>query len=257
MTTGLPRRTSSFRFRFRVTYAVPQPSLTMSMWSPATSRTSSHARGPRPLSRTCVRPPSRLMPRSKAGIELLQLLRRGCLDVVVERVAVRVDADRERPEVLDAELPQALGHELLPRDLLDLRGLERGGAADDGEVHHPEFLHRGDRLVGEAALAADRAHAVLRAERLGEAHHARARRRADADLLVLALGELAHAGRGVQQERAAQVHRRLDPLVEDADLRAVADADDVALHRNLAAGAQLEDLLRIGDRECHFVCRHA
>src|SRR5579864_7600653 len=233
MTTGLPRRTSSFRFRFRVTYAVPQPSLTMSMWSPATSRTSSHARGPRPLSRTCVRPPSRLMPRSKAGIELLQLLRRGCLDVVVERVAVRVDADGERPEVLDAELPQALGHELLPRDLfdlLDLRGLERSGAADDGEVDHPELVHRLDRLVGKAALAADRAHAVLRAQRLGEAHHARARRRADADLLVFAVGELSHARRGVQEERAGQVHRRLDPLVEDADLRAIADADDVALH---------------------------
>src|SRR5579872_5163885 len=185
----------------------------MSMWSPETSRTSSQPRGPRPLPRTCVRPAWRFTPMSKPGIELLQLLRRGCLDVVVERVAVRVDADRERPEVLDAELPQALGHELLPRDLLDLldlRGLERGGAADDGEVDHPELMHRGDRLVGEAALAADRAHAVLRTERLGEANHARGRRRADADLLVLALGELAHAGRRVQEERAGEVHRRLD-----------------------------------------------
>src|ERR1700758_1871764 len=149
MMTGLPRRTSSLRWRFDVTYAVPQPSLTMSMCSPATSRMSSHARGPSPLSRTCVRPPSRAMPMSKTGIELLQLLRRGCLDVVVERVAVRVDADGERPEILDAELPQAFGHELLPRDLLDLldlRRLERRRAADDGEVDHPELVHRLDRL---------------------------------------------------------------------------------------------------------------
>src|SRR5579864_387531 len=231
----------------------------MSMWSPDTSSTSSQPRGPRPLSRTCVRPPSRWIPMSKAGIELLQLLRRGRLDVVVERVAVRVDADGERPEVLDAELPQALGHELLPRDfldLLDLRGLERGGATDDGEVDHPELLHRGDRLVGEAPLAADGAHAVLRAERLGEAHHARTRRRADADLLVLAVGELAHARRGVQEERAAEIHGRLDALVEDADLRAVADADDVALDGHLVAGAQLQDLLRVRDRECDLVRRH-
>src|SRR5579885_3598914 len=259
MTTGFSRRTSSLRRRLAVTYAVPQPSLTMSMYSPATSRTSSQPRGPRPLSRTCVRPPSRSIPRSKAGIELLQLLGRGCLDVVVERVAVRVDADRERAEVLDAEAPQALGHELLPRDfldLLDLRGLECGCAADDGEVDHPELLHRGDRLVGEAALAADRADAVLRAERLGEAHHARARRRADADLLVLALGDLAHVRRGVEQERAGEVHRRLDALVEDADLRAVADADDVALHGHLVARLQLQDLGGVGDRERERVLGH-
>ena len=159
------------------------------------------------------------------------------LHVVVEGVAVRVDAHRERAEVLDAELPEALGHELLPGDLLDLldlRRLERGRAADDREVDHPEPLHRLDRLVREAALAADRAHAVLLAERLGEAHHPRARRGADADGLVL-VADLAHARSGVEQEGAAQVHRRLDPLVEDPDLRAVADPDDVALDDDLVA----------------------
>jgi hypothetical protein len=61
--------------------------------------------------------------------------------------------------------------------------------------------------------------------------------RPDADLLVLAGAELAHAGRRVQQERAAQVHRRFDALVEDPDLRAVADADDVSVDRHLVAGA--------------------
>src|SRR5881394_4385601 len=137
MTTGFSRSTSSFRSRFCVTAAVPQPSLTIEMWSPATSSTSSHARGPRPLSRTCVSP----WCGSKSSKELLQLLLRALLDVVEERVAVRVDADRERAEVLDPELPEALGHELLPGDLLDLldlRRLERGGSADDREVDHPE-----------------------------------------------------------------------------------------------------------------------
>src|SRR5881397_205223 len=187
----------------------------MSTNSPPTSNMPSMSRVFIPLSMTCVSPSVRGFPgrrgRSrkpslKPGIELLQFGLGGGLDVVVEGVAVRVDADRERTEVLDSKLPQAFGHELLPRnllDLLDLRGLERGSAADDREVDHPEPLHRLDRLVGETALAADRAHAVLRAERLREAHHARARRRADADLLVFPLGELAHARRGVQQERAA------------------------------------------------------
>src|SRR5690349_24994366 len=121
-----------------------------------------------PLSITCVRPTWRGFP-GRAGtprnpslkpcIELLQLLPGRGLDVVVEGIAVRVDPDRERAEVLDAELPEALGHELLPGDLLDLLDLsrlERRRAADDREVDHPEPVHRLDRVVREPALAADR-----------------------------------------------------------------------------------------------------
>src|SRR5918992_1454189 len=233
----------------------------MSTYSPAVSNMPSISRRLRPLSMTWVSPrwrglPSRsgrsrkAPPPSKAGIDLLQLLARLRLHVAVERAAVRVDADGERAEVLHAELPQALGHELLPGDLLDLLDLgrlERRRPADDGEVDHPEPLHRLDRLVRQAALAADGADPVPRAERLREANHARARRRADGDLLVAALADLAHAGRGVEQERARQVHRRLHPLVEDADLRPVADADDVALHRDLVARAQLADVGLVGD----------
>src|SRR5437588_6513117 len=178
----------------------------MSTNSPPTSNMPSISRRFSPLSMTWVSPsvrglPGRLgrsrKPSLKPGIELLQFGLGSGLDVVVERVAVRVDADRERPEVLDAELPEALRHQLLPRDLfdlLDLRGLERGRTADDREVDHPELAHGLDRLVGKTAFAADRAYAVLRAERLRESHHAGARRRADADLLVTAFRELAHAG---------------------------------------------------------------
>src|SRR5919198_2035884 len=154
ITTGFSRSTSSLRSRFDVTAAVPQPSLTIEMWSPATSSTSSHARGPRPLSRTCVSP----WCFSKTSKELLQLVLGTLLDVVEERVAVRVDADGERPEVFHPELPEALGHELFPvdlLDLLDLRRLERGGPADDREVDHAVLAHRLDRPVRETALAAD------------------------------------------------------------------------------------------------------
>src|ERR1041384_8127186 len=107
-----------------------------------------------PLSITCVRPTvrglgvrvgrSRNPSPSKACIELLQLLLGAVLNIPVERVAVRVDADDERAEVLDPELPEALGHELLPGDLLDLLDLgrlERGGPADDCEVDHPATPH--------------------------------------------------------------------------------------------------------------------
>src|SRR5947207_15610562 len=128
----------------------------MSMYGPLVSRTSSHARGPKPLSITWVRPPSRGgRPRSKPSIELLELVLGPGLDVVVERVALRVDRDGERTEVLDAELPEALGHQLFPGDLfdlLDLRRLERGRTADDGEVDHPVTAHRLDRLVRQATF---------------------------------------------------------------------------------------------------------
>src|SRR4051794_5364541 len=236
-------------------------------WPPV-SNMPSMSRRFRPLSMTCVKPSVRGLP-GRCGRfrnpslepckDVLQFLLRCGLNVVVERVAVRVDADGQWTEVLDAELPEALGHELFPGDLLDLldlRRLERRRSADDCEVDHAVLAHRLDRLVGKAALAADRAHAVLRSERLGETDHARARRRADADLLVLSLGDLANAGRRVQEERAAQIHRRLDALVEDADLRPVADTDDVTLDGHLVAGAQLQDLLRIRDRERHLVRRH-
>src|SRR5881396_2880850 len=109
ITTGFSRSTSSFRSRLPVTAAVPQPSLTIEMCSLATSSTSSHARGPRPLSITWVSP----WCGSKTSIQLLQLLLRPLLHVVEERVAVRVDAHGERAEVLDSELPEALRHELL------------------------------------------------------------------------------------------------------------------------------------------------
>src|SRR5436305_9088162 len=221
----------------------------------------------RPLSITWVSPSTRGLPGrggrsrnpSKPGIELLQFFVGRGLDVVVERIPVGVDPDREGAEVLDAELPEALGHELLPGhllDLLDLRRLERGRAADDREIDHPVLSHRLDRLVREAALAADRADAVALAERLGEPHHARRGRRADADLLVAALADLPHAWRRVEQERAAQVHRRLDALVEDPDLRPVADADDVALDDDLVARAELQDLVGIRDGEGDLVRRH-
>src|SRR2546430_12321647 len=166
----------------------------MSTNSPPTSNMPSISRMFSPLSITCVSPSVRGLPgrrgRSrkpslKPGLELLQFRLGSGLDVVVERGAVGVDADRERPQVLDAELPEALRHQLFPRDLfdlLDLRGLERGGAADDREVVHAELAHRLDRLVREAAPAADRAHPALRTERPREAHPAGACRSADAEL---------------------------------------------------------------------------
>src|SRR6478672_8576291 len=126
----------------------------MSTNCPAVSKSPSMSRRLRPLSITWVIPTSRGFPGRagtprnpslNAGIELLQLRPGPVLHVAVERAAVGVDPHDQWAEVLHAELPEALGHELLPRDLLDLldlRRLERSRPADDREVDHPEPLHR-------------------------------------------------------------------------------------------------------------------
>src|SRR5262245_27389299 len=181
----------------------------MSTYCPPVSNIPSISRRFKPLSMTCVSPSSLGLPGrggrsrnpSKPLIELLQPRLRACLNIVEEGVAVGVDADGERPEVLDAELPQALRHQLLPvdlLDLLDLRGFERGRAADDREVDHSVAAHRLDRVIGQAAFAADRADAVVAAERLGEPNHPRGGRRADTDFLVAPFPDLADTGRGVE-----------------------------------------------------------
>src|SRR5687767_11207027 len=141
----------------------------MSTYSPPVSKSPSTSRRLSPLSMMCVRPcvrgfgerAGRSRNPSKLGIELLQLSLGLLLHVVVERVAVGVDRDRERPEVLHPELPQALRHELLPGDLLDLLDLsrlQRGRTPDDGKVDHAVASHRLDRLVRQATLARDRPH---------------------------------------------------------------------------------------------------
>src|SRR5262249_1261182 len=68
--------------------------------------------------------------------------------------------------------------------------------------------------------------------------------------------EPADVRRSVEEERAGQVDRRLGALVEDADLRPVADADHVPLDDDLVARAQLEDLALVDDREGELVRRH-
>ena len=110
---------------------------------------------------------------------------------------------RERGDPLEQRVPVAeRGHrtEVTGRVVRHVR-LRRHAprAAMVGDERLPDCL---DRLVRQTALAADRPHAVALAERLGEAHHAGARRRADTDLLVLARPELADVGRGVEQERS-------------------------------------------------------
>src|SRR5574340_17923 len=126
----------------------------MSTYSPAVSKRPSISRRLRPLSITCVSPRERGLPSrtgtsrnalpSESCIDVLQLPARPVLDVAVERVAVGVDAHGQGAEVAHAVLPEALGHELLPGDLLDLLdlgGLERRRPADDREVDHPEPPH--------------------------------------------------------------------------------------------------------------------
>ena len=60
----------------------------------------------------------------------------------------------------------------------------------------------------------------------------------------------------MEQERTGEVHRRLHALIEDADLGAVADSDDVPLDGDLVACPELQDLGRIGEGEGNLVLSH-
>jgi hypothetical protein len=59
----------------------------------------------------------------------------------------------------------------------------------------------------------------------------------------------------VEEERAGQVERRFDALIEDPDLRAVADAEDVAVDGDEVARAELADVL-LGRRKSQLVLGH-
>ncbi len=76
----------------------------------------------------------------------------------VQRAAVRIHGHQQRAEALDAEFPQALGMQVVHVDVLDRLdpgGLQRGGAADHGEIGAAEFLERVERRRPHAAFADD------------------------------------------------------------------------------------------------------
>src|SRR6266480_2883886 len=96
------------------------------------------------LGRKEIRPFASTLRSGVRGLKTLaQIHRRNALgrlgfDILVEAVAVGVDRDDERAEVLDAEFPQALGHEIFPPDLLDffdLQRFQRRRASDDCEIN--------------------------------------------------------------------------------------------------------------------------
>ena len=60
----------------------------------------------------------------------------------------------------------------------------------------------------------------------------------------------------VQEKRAREIHRRLDPLVEDPDLRPSRIPMMCPWTIDLVARAELQDLGGIGDRERDLVRRH-
>ena len=80
------------------------------------------------------------------------LLRRIACTARVEAPAVAVHGDEQRAEAADAELPQRLRVEVVEVDVLDgldPGGLERRGAADDGEVN-PAQVGEGIQRIGRA-----------------------------------------------------------------------------------------------------------
>ena len=145
-------------------------------------------------------------------------------------------------------------------DLRDPRRLQRGGAADHGQISAAEFLESIERRLPHAALADDQPHAVALHQRPREALHAHRRGGADAERLVAggiarARIDLAHIGRGVDDGVALEIESRGAAAVEHRDQRGVADAEQRFFERDGIADLQRARLAFV-DRHVEHVMRH-
>src|ERR1041385_4893670 len=167
----------------------------------------------------------------------------------IEAATVTVHGDDERAETVDAKLPQRFRVEVVEVDVLDgfdPGGLERRGAADDGEVHAAHFAEGIRRVFPQAALADDDPHPVFAHQRPGEALHAVARGGADAERLVArgisrARLHLAHIGRGMDYRVAGEVEPGFAAAIEHVNLGRVADAEERATERDSVVHPELAD----------------
>src|SRR5688500_4028603 len=190
---------------------------------------------------------SRILPYAQAAQGFGAALLRSILDPGIEAVAVAIHCNEQGAEAVDAELPQRLRIEVVEVDVLDRfdpRRLQRGRAADDREVGAAQLPEGLQRLLAQAALSDNEAHAVLAHERPGKALHAIACRSADADRGIAArMGvaslHLAHVGRGMDHRMAGKVEAGLASAIEHVDLRRVADAE-----QRTAQGHRVVDVQR-------------
>src|SRR5262245_19917902 len=103
----------------------------------ATSNTAGPAGLLRPTVTRTVRRSATGSVDAEAGIGIRKVPLRLLSHVVVARGPVGVHCHEERAEVPDAELPEALRHQVLPVDRLDRLDLDRldaGRPTDDGQV---------------------------------------------------------------------------------------------------------------------------
>src|SRR5690242_12549722 len=125
---------------------------------------------------------------AQAGERLRAPLPGIALHLRIQAPAMAVHRDDERPEAAHAEFPERFRMQVVEVDVLDRLdpgGLERRGAADDGEVGAAKLRERLEGILAQAALADDEAHAVLLHQGTRESLHAIAGGRPNADRLVV------------------------------------------------------------------------
>src|SRR5579859_3050926 len=178
-------------------------------------------------------------------VELLDLFGGALLNFPVKAVTVGVNRHHERAEIFDPEFPQALGHQVLPPDLFNLfnlRRLQRRGATDDRQVHSTKFLHCLNTRLQQSGLAHNHPNLVTLQQAGYKAVHARTRGGSDGKLFVFSVRKFFDAGRGVNAHGARQVRRRLNPFVENANLRRVPDSEDRSVDQDGILKLELADV---------------
>src|SRR5688500_7798703 len=90
-----------------------------------------------------------ILPYAQSAQGVGAALLRSILDPGIQALAMAIHGNEQRTESVDAEFPQRFRIEVVEVDVfdgLDPGGLERGGAADDGDIRSAEVLERLERV---------------------------------------------------------------------------------------------------------------
>ena len=179
------------------------------------------------------------------------------LDLVLLKqvVAVRVDGDDQRAELLDLAAPQRFGHaQLVPVVLgnaLYLGGGDNGAAGGEHAVDRAELLAGTLGVGAHAALAHDDADTGVLDELILELFHAHRGRGADGNHLVgvVLTGNGADNGAGVEDGLVADVVGQLTTALNQAAVRHVAAGHEIAVEINDVTDFNVSQILGADRRD--------
>ena len=172
-------------------------------------------------------------------VDLGHFLLDALVHLLVQALAMAIHCNCKGTEILDPETIQGFGVQMLEIDVFDLFylfSLQSRSAPDNGKIHCAILFHGIEAVLVEATLSNDGTHAILSHEQGREAFHTGTGGGANTDFFPL-VSYFAQAGCRMDTGHALKAYGRGVPLVEDVDLRQIAQTTAGF------TGADLENLL--------------